>query len=626
MQYVPETVGISNVPARGMREPVLRGRKRAKYIVIVATYVICVAFFWIWWLQPEHNIGWGRYLLVSACLLWIFFLQAYFIAMFMRAQRAVSSNVNLSSYRIAMIVTKTPGEPFFVVKETLLAMLAQDVPHDTWLADEDPQPATEAWCSEHGVRISSRKGVKAYHKAEWPRRTRCKEGNLAYFYDHFGYDGYDIVAQSDADHVPQAGYLREMLLPFADPSVGYVSAPSICSKNAKVSWAARTRLHAEAMFHGVLQAGYSNGWAPMCIGSHYAVRTKALRQIGGLGPELAEDHSTSMLMNAGGWRGMHSMDAIAIGQGPANLNDLVTQEFQWSRSLLTLLLSHTPRYLRDLSPRQRFQFVFSQLWYPLFAMFMAFMFVMPILALLFDVRFVGVTYPAFLLHAFPSIIVLVVLAYAIRADGFFRPCDAKVLGWEKAFFAALQWPWVLLGCFMALRDRLTGRFVDFRVTPKGEQKAKFVSWSVLMPYFGLAVVSLLPVLIVDGATTAAGFYLFALVNAAIYTALFLIIVTNHLRENANIEARSAGSRTLPTQMMLQFGCTAALLAAIGYGAAERSREAALALAATRGDIQFLQSGYLVAGAGQGTTGQVHVTYNSQWLSQLLHSLTEGQEK
>ncbi len=39
----------------------------------------------------------------------------------------------------------------------------------------------------------------------------------------------------------------------------------------------------------------------MCIGSHYCVRTCALRDLGGLGPEIAEDHSTSLLMNAGGW-------------------------------------------------------------------------------------------------------------------------------------------------------------------------------------------------------------------------------------------------------------------------------------------------------------------------------------
>ncbi len=606
-------------PVLAYREAVVTGRRKVAYAGFVTVWVICAIFFWAWWLRPEHNIGWIRYLAVSACLFWIFFLQAYFIAMFMRAQQVARSVADLDAPRVAMVVTKAPAEPFPVVRDTLVAMLAQDVAHDTWLADEDPQPETIAWCRDNGVNISSRKGVEAYHQTQWPRRTRCKEGNLAYFYDHYGYDRYDFVSQLDADHVPQPGYLRQILRPFTDPAVGYVSAPSICSQNAETSWAARTRLHAEAMFHGVLQAGYSNGWAPMCIGSHYAVRTAALKQIGGLGPELAEDHSTSMLMNAGGWRGMHAMKAIAIGQGPASLSDLVTQEFQWSRSLVTLLLSYTPKYFRDLPPIQRFQFVFSQLWYPLFASFMAIMFVMPILALIFDMRFVDVTYPAFLMHVLPSIVVLVGLAFQIRADGFFRPSDAKVLGWEKAVFAALQWPWVLWGCVMAVWDRLSGKFVDFRVTPKGERVSSVVPWPVLLPYFCLAVLSLLPVLLVENVAEAAGFYIFALFNAAIYTGLFVIVVTKQLVENPDT------GQFLPQQALAQFGCVAVLGVAIGFGTMAQGRDALIALATTQGTVQLIRSSHIVAGAGQGGRGELHTSYNHEWLSQLFQSYTTERE-
>ncbi len=101
-----------------------------------------------------------------------------------------------------------------------------------------------------------------------------------FFYDHYGYDRYDFVVQLDADHVPEPGYLSEMLRPFGDLRVGYVSAPSICDRNASESWAARGRLYAEASMHGSLQAGYNYGLAPLCIGSHYAVRTIALKEIG----------------------------------------------------------------------------------------------------------------------------------------------------------------------------------------------------------------------------------------------------------------------------------------------------------------------------------------------------------
>ncbi|MGO7259216.1 N-acetylglucosaminyltransferase, partial [Rhizobium brockwellii] len=76
--------------------------------------------------------------------------------------------------------------------------------------------------------------------------------------------------------------------------------------------------------------------------------TAALRQIGGLGPELAEDHSTTLVMNAGGWRGVHAVDAISHGDGPANFTDLVVQEFQRTRSLDTILLQHSSRHIMHL--------------------------------------------------------------------------------------------------------------------------------------------------------------------------------------------------------------------------------------------------------------------------------------
>ena len=285
---------------------------------------------------------------------------------------------------------------------------------------------------------------------------------------------------------------------------------------------------------------------------------------------------------------------------------MVTQEFQWSRSLLTLLLRYTPLYYRDLPARQKFQFVFSQLWYPLFAIFMGIMYALPIAALLFDVRFANVSYPGFLGHVLPALLTLIALAYMIRADGFFRPRDAKVLGWEKAFFAAAQWPWVLWGCAMAVRDRITGDFVEFRVTPKGRQAADPLPWKVLLPYLVLAFGAILPVAVIEGATEAAGFYIFACVNAAIYCALLLIIVINHMRENG-ISVRSAQTRAWG-----QMACIAALGGVIATSAVQRGDQGMIALASTTGQVQLVETRYVVSGAGQGTPGSVHSQLKLDW--------------
>ena len=447
--------------------PLLNGTQKLEFMVGCAAWLAAIIYFWSWWLHPTHVIGIGYFALVTAVLVWVTFEPLYFLVMFSGAKKPAGVLRLPSASRVAMVVTKAPSEPFSVVAKTLQAMLEQDYPHDTWLADEDPSPETIEWCAARSIKISTRRGRSDYHRDTWPRRTRCKEGNLAFFYDHYGYEQYDFVCQLDADHVPDPSYLREMLRPFSDVGVGYVSAPSICDKNASESWSARGRLHAEASMHGSLQAGYNGGWAPLCIGSHYAVRTAALKEIGGLGPELAEDHSTTLMMNAAGWRGVHAIDAIAHGDGPQTFADMVTQEFQWSRSLVTVLLQYTPRYLPSLSTKLKAQFLFCQLWYPLFSMFMALIYILPIVALVSGVNFANVTYPQFFMHFVPISLVLIFMGYRWRSGGSYRPVNGKILSWEKMLFCYARWPWVFAGTITALRDWVAGSSVEFRVTPKG---------------------------------------------------------------------------------------------------------------------------------------------------------------
>lgn len=587
-------------------EPVFTGWNRVAYGFGILCWLAALGFFWIWWCQSAHIISWTAFVHITLVLGWITLVPAYFILIFLDA-RAVSRRARLPVGRVAMVVTKAPSEPFAVVRATLQAMLDQTgVEFDVWLADEDPSEEARRWCAQHGVLISTRKGVAEYHRASWPRRTRCKEGNLAYFYDHFGYERYDFVAQFDADHVPTPTYLREILRPFADPEIGYVSAPSICDANAGTSWAARGRLYAEASLHGSLQTGYNNGWAPLCIGSHYAVRTAALRQIGGLGPELAEDHSTTLMMNAGGWRGVHAVDAIAHGDGPANFADLVVQEFQWSRSLVTILLQHSSRYVVHLPWRLKFQFVFSQLWYPLFSAFMAVMFLLPVAALLTGHVFVDVTYPDFLLHFLPLSGVLTLFSVFWRATGSFRPHDAKLFGWEGLAFIFLRWPWSLAGSLAAVRDHISGSFVDFRITPKGKQQQQSLPLRVVAPYIALAGLCVVAMALASDVAAAQGFYIFAAMNLSIYLSLAALIVVRHAIENGlPLLPQSHGLR-LATAMGL------ALWVAGGMQLGSHGLSSLEALSHGQPFISFTESHFAVAGAGLGG-GKTRITkFRLKW--------------
>ncbi len=518
---------------------VMTTKEKAVFICGVIIWLLNCIIFFAWWLNTDFIIELWQYLLTTVMLVWTLLMPGYFYFFVWRMKRP-NPNIKLPKHwRIAMVVTKAPSEPFSMLKNTLLAMLQQSPAHDNWLADEDPTEEVLAWCAANGIKVSTRKGVAAYHRETWPRRTRCKEGNLSYFYDYYGYKQYDFVVQLDADHIPQKGYLEAMLRPFVDEAIGYVSAPSICNLNESSSWAARGRLYSEAIMHGPLQAGYSKYFAPLCIGSHYAVRTKALKAIGGLGPELAEDHSTSLMFNGHGWRGVHAFDAIAHGLGPETFADCLTQEFQWSRSLVVLMLTEMPKYFFKMPLRIAFQFLFSQLWYVIFSFTMLAAHIIPFYAVVTHVPFVQVSYIDFLLHFLPVTLSVIGLSVYMRQQGWLRPSSSPAFSWETVLFNTVRWPWALYGCVMGFWAVISGEQNSFKVTPKGEKKPPYMASKIIGPYLMLCLLSFLPSVFIRDAKEASGYFFFLLLNLVIYIIAVGSLIIFQLKESQYEKAGEA---------------------------------------------------------------------------------------
>jgi len=508
--------------------PVMGKGQRLVLYYLIGVWVISLSIFLIYWCQPEHIISWDKFVINTLLLLWINLLPGYFF-FFVSRMKHVNPEIAIpGSWKVAMVTTRAPSEPFSVVKTTLLAMKNQVFPHDTWLADEDPNDEIIGWCKQHKIHLCCRKGIFEYHQDAWPRRTKCKEGNLAYFYDHHGYENYNVVVQMDSDHIPGKNYLEEMIRPFVNEEVGYVSAPSICDSNAKHSWTARGRLYSEAIMHGPLQAGYSSGFSSLCIGSHYAVRTKALKEIGGLGPELAEDHSTTLMMNGNGWKGIHALNAQASGEGPRAIADCITQEFQWSRSLMILLLTELPKYWKRLSTNLRFQFLFSELWYSLFGLMFLIGTLLPIIAVFTGEAWVSVSFFEFLLYSVPTAVSIIAVVWFLKINSWLKPSYAPVMSWEIMLFQIFRWPWAVYGSIMGMVAVIMKKIPGFKVTPKRRAKNKSLSWNILYPYIVLIFASALPGIFIQQNNNASGYHVFLLINVITYIILiFTILIMNY---------------------------------------------------------------------------------------------------
>lgn len=200
-------------------EDLLPPRTKALAALLLILSLASHLHFWHWWTAVHRSSGWPALdLLLSILALAYSIDDVLRQVLLLRAQRINQDLATPTHFRVGMVVTKAPSEPWSVLEKTLtgalnqvgcsraqacgtrcypsrlnthamcmlelLLLLLQDYlgSYEVWLADEAPSGDTRAWCKQHGVHISTRQGITEYHRPEWPRRTRCKEGNLAYFY------------------------------------------------------------------------------------------------------------------------------------------------------------------------------------------------------------------------------------------------------------------------------------------------------------------------------------------------------------------------------------------------------------------------------------------------------------
>lgn len=505
--------------------------------LLCLSWFAALIVFLHWWFNIAHIGTIGGFILTSLLILWTVILQGYCFFFVFRMKRPHPDNPLPDNKRVAMIITKTPHEPLSIAKKTLLGMIAQKYPHDTWVADEDPTPEALAWYENHNIKISCRKENPYYHQDTWPRRKKTKEGNLAYFHDNFGYHIYDFVVQMDVDHIPEPEYLEHMLRPFSDPKIGYVAAASVCDNNSASSWAARARAYSESVFHGPIQSGANDKWVPICIGSHYAIRTEALKEIGGLGPELAEDYSTTLLMNAHGWKGVWTYAAEAHGNGPESFADIMIQDYQWSRSLVTLFLSFYFKFWFRLSWRQRLQYTFTMLWYPMNALRWFIALFLPLQALSTGKAPVDVSFIEFIIYASLPLCFSLLTCLYLKTKGYLRPWDVKLASWENTLFELARWPWVLLASIDAVVSLVVVKKAPVNlVTPKDKSTSQNLTMEILLPYFVIILINSSALIILSDIISkeVIGYFWFIAVVLFSYVLLVVSVMALHTFENKNI--------------------------------------------------------------------------------------------
>ncbi len=487
------TLPGSAAPARGLgstRRSVtagtatspLTGVRRLELWMLSITWVAALAGFWAWWFTqalhgPPLMLALGTIPLAYVSTV----LPSFYWFFVHRAKRPERQPAPVGM-RVAVITPCVPSsESIEVVEGQLAALAALTYPCDAWLLDEGDRPELEELCRQYGVRHFTRLGRPEWNQPTPPFQAKTKAGNVNAWIDHVLASGlhYDVFVQFDVDHRPSPDYLLNTLGHFADPSVGWVQAPSVCGNLEH--WTARGQAEQETALQGPLQMGfYGHSRTPFIIGSHTSYRMSAIREIGGYQPTRAEDHLDTVVLAAHGYRGVYVPEIIATGDGPETFETYLGQQFAWAYSMAQIFLHHTPKLLRRYEAKQAFQFLMAQSWYTLWSVSCAVLWALPIVSLLTGLPVVSVRPSDFLIHYLPMLATATLMWWWSRF--LFQPRHVG-LTWRWFVLEGARWPIVLWAVInAALRVQR-----PYMITPKGSgQRAVAPGHRLYAPYLVLA--------------------------------------------------------------------------------------------------------------------------------------------
>lgn len=274
--------------------------------------------------------------------------------------------------RVAALTTIVPSqEPIEMVANTLKAMRSMLYRGgvDVWILDEENSRDVQKVASSLGVHYFTRSGDAALNTAAGPFRERTKAGNHNAWRSKHESE-YDLVAQVDPDHVPDAHFLQRTLGYFSDPNVAFVVAPQVYGNSAKnfVAGAAAAQGY---VFTGIIQRGGNGLGAPLLIGTNHVYRMTAWAQINGYQDSIIEDHLTGIVVQEAvnprtgkHWAGVFTPDILAIGEGPETWSDYFRQQNRWAAGVCQIIKGNNVMLKRKLTSRQRLAYAFLESFYP----------------------------------------------------------------------------------------------------------------------------------------------------------------------------------------------------------------------------------------------------------------------
>ena len=409
--------------------------------LVVGAFIICTLWYLSWratTLNPDAYIfSWAVY---GAEL---FGFLSVLLHLFMVWRLTDRQSPPVLTGKTVDVFIPTINEPEAIVRQTLLAALHMDYPHETWLLDDGNRPEMAQLAGELGARYLARND-----------NHHAKAGNLNHALTH---SSGEFIAIFDADHAPQRHFLERTLGYFADDRVAFVQTPqdfyNLDSFQHRRRGQGRRIWTEQSLFFRVIQRGKDYWNAAFFCGSCAVLRRSALQDIGGFATgTVTEDLHTSLRLHMQKFRSVYHAESLAFGLAPDTISAFLGQRIRWGEGAMKVWRSEGLLFNGQLTLPQRLNYFASVLTY--FDGWQKLVFyVAPAIVLLTGLLPIYTTVESFLLHFIPYfVLTLWVFEESARGFGSFLQTEEYNMARFYAFArATLGW----LG---------TGR--KFQVTPK----------------------------------------------------------------------------------------------------------------------------------------------------------------
>lgn len=407
--------------------------------------------YYLWW--HLHYINWHYWYIslpffLAECIGWLLFFFFAFVVWYPRYHNPEGLPTD-HVFSVDVFIT-TCGEPLEVLRPTVAAATRIDYPAKTiYVLDDRNNPEVAALAAELGVNYLAR-----------PEHKDAKAGNLNYGFAH---SNGELILTLDADQVPEPDILKRL--------VGYFRIPSIAFVQTKQNFIVPVGdpfCNTDKIFYNVMQTGKDTDNAAFSCGSGVIYRRRALEEIGGFSTwNLVEDVHTSMLLHQRGWRSIYYNYPLTLGTAPADIRGVYRQRRQWAVDSLRLMFWDCPLFKKGLSLRQRLQYFNLGFVYLVSAWFMPIFFLVPVLAIFFDIFVLTASIPDYIIHRLPYFLAMSV-AYGIL--NYPTPYLHAYQMWTGLFPVFMQ------ATIQALRHRRTKPV--YKVTTKEPKVQPF--WSALL--------------------------------------------------------------------------------------------------------------------------------------------------